>query len=473
MPTVVSTNNPFYNQSANEAIWRLTRVMKKAGWTTVACSNTSAKVAPATNNTDNWGNNADPMLDTYPALLGGTGAVCPWIVMRGPSTVKIPLTAAPTGNPLRGEKITQTGGIEGELLGYVFDSVGGTGWMVVAPRTGTFSTGSNITCATSGATFTPTGTIVTYVREFMFSRNNGSANDQLNHQIFYICADAAAESAQLFSSLAATSGASTTVPPGCSASAPNQFPALGIVVRGVSGTPNSTSSSSPFGGNTTLTYGVYHAGCANAVGAANTSPDGSFYLAGTGNTVTISMAGFCFMRVDDADPGDCDPYVAFATSSVGVSSWVRTTNTSSTAGTSYTYGGACVYSGLAVFFGYQARGCPVTARDVTAAYIGTYHTNGISGVNVMSTNYPSVNRQLNHPSVTPPFYKDNVMIWTPGNANFLKHYKGRLRWMWGTNFANISDTLENKKLICVSSPSTFGAQQAIVIGPWDGVTIPN
>lgn len=472
MPTVVSANNPFYNQNANEAIWRLTRVMKKAGWTTVACSNTSVKVAPATNNTDNWGNNADPMLDTYPSLLGGTGGICPWIVMRGPSTLKIPIATAPTGTPLRGEKITQ-GSAEGELLGYVFDVTLSTGWMVVAPRSGTFTTGGGVIAgAISSATFTPTGTIVTYVREFMFSRNNTTA-DLVNHQIFYICADVAAESAQLFSSLAATAGATTIVPPGCSASAPNQFPTMGIVIRGVAGQVSSTPSSSPFGGNTIFTFGVYHAGCANAVGAANISPDGSFYLTCTSNTVTNAMAGFQFMRVDDADPGDCDPYVTLSSSNVTISTWVRTTNTGSNANTSYTFGGQCIYAGGATFYGYQARGCPVTARDVAATYQGCYHNNGISGVNVMGTNYPSINRLLNHPSVTSPLVKENIMVWTPGNANFLKHYKGRLRWMWGTNFASISDTLDSKKFICVASPSSLNAYQAIVIGPWDGVTTPN
>ncbi len=475
MANVITPNNPYIsNGNLNECIWRLTRTMKKAGWTTVACSNGTTKVAPATNNTDNWGNNTDPLLDTYPSTFANTGVFVPWIVMRGPSTLKIPITAAPVGNPLRGEKVTQ-GSAEGELLGYVFDAISSTGWMVVSPRVGTFTNSSTITCEITAATFTPVGTIVTYVREFMFSRTAASS-DVINHQIFYICADVVGESAQLFSSLAATSGTTASVPPGCSASAPNQFPALGIVIRGTAGTATS-GSSSPMGGATGYPAGSYHVACTNAIGAPNVSVDGSFYFAGNsasaGATVGPALSGFCYTKVDDGDPGDCDPYVVLASQSTSIATWVRTVNIGTVTQTTYALGGTCVFtSSAAPFFGYQARGCPVASRDVPSIYVGGYYYNTSAGSS-MTANYPATIRTLNHPASTPPVSRENIMIWTPGTATLspiIKHYKGRARWLSAVSVGNVLDTFDNKKFICTGSATS--SIQAVMIGPWDGITTP-
>ena len=53
-----------------------------------------------------------------------------------------------------GEKITQaSSGVEGECLGYVFDTTSNTGWMVVGDRTGmsiTSSTNAYVNAWTTG-----------------------------------------------------------------------------------------------------------------------------------------------------------------------------------------------------------------------------------------------------------------------------------------------------------------------------------
>ena len=177
-------------QAANNtwsAVWKLTRMMKKAGWTTAYSSDGSTKSA-----TDLWGSNVDPANDTYPAF----DSVACWIVMRGPSTVKIGITAAPTGTPIRGEIVTQaTSGATGELLGYVFDSVGGSGWIVIVPRTGTFNGTNNITGGTSSAVFT-VSSYKLYVREVMFCK---AVSSTVNGTVYYMCADSSSESTSLFS----------------------------------------------------------------------------------------------------------------------------------------------------------------------------------------------------------------------------------------------------------------------------------
>ena len=467
MANIVSPNNSYASASSTEAIWRLTRVMKAAGWTTVACSNGTTKVAPADNTTDNWGNNVNPSFDSYPGF-SASGVFVPWIVMRGPSTLKIPITAAPTGTPMRGEKITQ-GGAEGELLGYVFDSQSSTGWMVVCPRVGTFTNSGTITGAISAATFVPNGTIVTYVREFMFSRSNVSS-DVTNHQIFYICADVVNESAQLFSTLATTTNASTIVPPGCSSTGTNQFPALGIVVRGIAGTPN-PGSAPVFPAIGTLTTGSYHAGCANATGSAGVSPDGSFYLAGWTLSTNPGMSGFGYTRVDDGDPGDCDPYVVLGACGVILSSWSRTNPT--TAGSIYTWSGNSLLYNYSPFVGYQARGCPITYRDVASAYLGMYYS-----PSTFVNGFPTPNRSLNHPATTPPSIRENVMFWsqgavpnvTTGTPMIHKQYKGKARWWFQVTVGTMCDTYDSKKLLCTGT-GTISAP-AIIIGPWDTATTP-
>ncbi len=468
MANVVLPNNPYQmGGNVNEAVWRLTRAMKKAGWLVVASSDGVTKIAPATNSSDSWGTGADPALDTYPTSFA---TAVPWIVMRGPSTIKIPITTLPTVEPTRGERVTQ-GSAEGEFLGYVFDATSSSGWMVVVPRVGTFNSSDTITGFVSAATFTPGGTIVTYVREFMFALTSTTSNT-IDHQIFYVCADVVNESAQLYSSLAATVGCTAVIAPGCAASGTNQFPALGIAVRGTSGS-TVAGSANPIGtGSSGMAYGNYHVGCANAIAGTGVTPDGSFYLAGNINTSTTGIAGFGYFRVDDGDPGDCDPYVALMMSgSSTLNSWSRLSNVGNTA-TNYSFGATnLIASNIPVFLGYQARGCPFTMRDIPAPYVGAMY-NGQPG-NLMTVNFPSTVRALNHPAALPPLSKENLMIWTPGTSNnppVFKHYKGRARWLVLMSKGNQYDTFDNKKFICTSTVAF--STPAVALGPWDGITTP-
>lgn len=445
-----------------QVIWKLTRVMKKAGWSTVSHSNGSVKTASGTNNNDSWGSNADPMTDTYPSF----DAVSPWIVMRGPSTLKIPLSAAPTGTPLRGEKVTQAvSGAEGELLGHVWDAVGLSGWMVIAPHTGTFNNSNTITGASSSATLAPTGTIITYVREVMFAKLSNA--DNVNGQIYYICADASAESASLYSTLAASAGCTATIPPGDGGTG-NSFPALGLAVRGNTG--GVTTSNSTWLGNTSGYTGNSQIACANATPTTNVSADGSFYIAIS--TITPGqLGGFLFTRLDDGEPGDVDPYVWLFPQTTTFAAWVRTTNVGSQ-GATYT-STLLSPSSQPSWFAYQARGCPVAARDVVATYgAGTLYTNAGSSyfLNVNST----VERVLNRPEATgsTPLVREHLAIFCPGTTSgTLKQYKGKCRWVITSSQGAALDTYDNKMFLCTT---TIGASfPSFAIGPYDGSTTPS
>ncbi len=102
-----------------DAIWKLTRAMKKAGWTYKSSSNGTATDITGTATNDKWGGNTDPATDTYPTALD---TVIAWWNAQGPTTQKLSMLVAPTGSFVRGEKVTQAGtSAEGELVGYDFD----------------------------------------------------------------------------------------------------------------------------------------------------------------------------------------------------------------------------------------------------------------------------------------------------------------------------------------------------------------
>ena len=230
--TIPSSTNTF------KCFWKLTRVMKAAGYVTMASCNGSTIDSSGTQANDLWGGNANPQLDTYSNIsttattgqtsanissggtltvtsttnfplsgtlyvatslgwqnvaytnvsgstftgcTGGTGnpsfgsvvsgsttmgmdQVSGWIVMSGPSTIRVPLTSAPTGTFIRNENITQSGSsATGTLVGYVWDSVSASGWAVIMPQTGTLNNTGTITGASSGATMVPPGTLTTAI----------------------------------------------------------------------------------------------------------------------------------------------------------------------------------------------------------------------------------------------------------------------------------------------------------------------
>ncbi len=458
-------------------VWKLTRAMKKAGWTVVSHSDGVTKTSAGTNNNDSWGSNANPALDAYPSAFDTTAI--PWIVMSGPQTLKIPLSADPTGTFLRGETITQaTSAAEGELLGYVWSVADVSGWAVVLPRTGTFNNSNVVTGSTSGATFTPTGTIVTYAREVMFGKT--LANDTVNGQIFYTCVDPVAESTKLFSYLATQTGCTAVVPPG-SGGTNNSFPTFGnagsptggaIAIRGTGG---ATTTASWFG--TTANYiGNSQICCTNAIPGAGVSADGSFYIAlsNTGVITPAAMAGFAYQRVDDGDPGDVDPYVwIHVTSSQMSSTWVRTAGTSS-GSTSGCFSGATMFQGgtYPTAYGYVARGVTVSSsvRDIASSYAGSVSKG--TGNDYALINSTATIKTWNHPSAaSPPIVREHILIFTPGLlANTFHQIKGRLRWMFCSSLGSNLGTSDANTYFCVSSANTL--YPAIYLGPYDGATTP-
>jgi hypothetical protein len=300
----------------------------------------------------------DATTDIYPAATDvaqigffGLGPSA-WIVLQGPSTLKIPINSASVGQFFRGENIIQSGSnAEGEIIGYQYDPVSAYGYLVVLPRvngTGSgklgwhTSTVTTITGSSSSATVTTAGTStstpIEFVREVVFWRASSTSDIAFKGSIYYQCvnnndvSDPLSEKTYRFSYLATQSnctGGSTGIAPGAG-TGNNAFPPLGsFVVKGVSTSntarwwliPYKYYSNSPIAdiGYVYNTYyyqilGKCHVMVANAdyitrSTSDRNSADGSFTVAcGLPIVNTGAYVGFAFQRLDNHEDGDVDPY---------------------------------------------------------------------------------------------------------------------------------------------------------------------
>ena len=450
-----------------QVIWQLTRVMKAAGWVYKASGDGTSIDTSGTASSDLWGGNANPLLDTYGGLANLTDASAGWWVASGPKTVKVPLSANPTGTFLRGEIVTQaTSGATGELFGYIWETSTSSGWAVIGPQTGTFDNSHIVTGNISSATFTPTGTVITYNREIMLGK---PAGDTVNGSVYYVCADAAAESAQLFSNVAVATPATATNWPGGN----GDFPLNAIAIRGTGGSIVGTDSwmglVSGFGTGT-------HAqlACVNATAASTITADGTFYIASSTNTPN-QLTGFSFMRLDDTEPGDIDPYVWFITQNTNA--FTAYSRTASTGGVSYLWNitnliPSSSNSGYYII-GYQARGVSgfIPTRDVPFGFGSTLEQSNFGNTYAIINGGNGPIHLLNSPAIVPSLVREPMLVYAGGQTTgTFKQIKGRTRWLQATSQGNPLDTFDSKTWLGIIPAAT--TVPCIVIGPYDGSTTP-
>lgn len=443
------------------AIWKLTRCMKAAGWNVKSHSDGTTKTAAGTNNNDSWGSNADPMNDTYPSAFDAAAA---WIVLEGPKTLKLILSGAPTGTHVRGEQVSQANtSATGELLGIVWDSTTSSGWAIVMPRTGTFNGTDVVTGAVSSATFTPSA-LRTFTREVMFAKQSSS---NVNGTCNYICANESTESASLFSTLAASAGCTATVPPGQGGTS-NAFPTIALNIRGTAGSVSHADwlvNSTNLGANAQI--------CAvNATPGSGVSADGTFWVMTT-NSSTSGVCNFVsFMRMDDSEPGDVDPFAWYWQSSNTHASFSRTTNTS-TSNNAYTawqdlLGGFS--AAIAPWKGYLARDCSVTARDITTSFVIGFRNIIYNSFQIQLLRNLSIYRVANHPSSGPPIVREPFSL-TSDNTT-MRSRKGTTRWMSIVGSTGlVLDTFDSKQWLCIIA-TNGNTNPAVIVGPYDGTTTP-
>lgn len=436
------------------AIWKLSRAMKKAGWTYKSSGDSSSKDVTGVATSDLWGGNADPALDSNPI---GTGSAA-WWCAQGPTTLKIPISSAPTGVFIRGERVNQaTSSAEGELVGYDFDG-SSTGHVVVLPRVGTFDSTHVVTGAVSGATFTPSAALSTYVREIVIFKNTNATAGS----IYFQCVSNEGENASRFSVIAADSGCTASLAPGAGSSG-NAFPANGSYVVCGSIISGSVTHSNWF--TIASTFGVAQAVAVNNTHSTGVSQDGSFWALIGGDVSSSTAAQFIgYFRCDNSEDGDIDPFVWYKSGSVALNA--ANTAVNNTGGSQL--GSNIVFSfspanSPKTWLGWRRRG--FSTGDAFNAYnavcLGYIQQTAVltdnNGVpETIACSYTS--KRLREP------------IFLAGQDNTLKGRKGSPRWMSIVQGGTTFDTYDAKQKLIICPAN--GVNPAVVVGPWDGTTTP-
>jgi len=494
------------------------------------------------------------MSDTYPPAGLASGA---WWVAQGPSTLRVPIGTVASAPFIRGENVTQaTSGAAGEVIGVYIDSING-GFLVIAPRVSGVSAGVRgwnnstvITGAVSGATATPTGTIIEYVRELVFWYNSVSSG-----HIYYQCIDSVGEASTTsttgrFSTMAATviGGADYSHCPGSIAGnnpTSNGFPTVGsLVFIGQAGAGTASTGAIDWCSNSVgVGTGKAQILCANCIEDTNVSADGSFTLAiglqsvsttiavgsnglslpqatinvvatgsfptsgvilvttssgpqavtysgvsggtqftgcsggagtmTTGGLVTLgTFKAMGFLRVDDQEDGDVDPYVgAFTNYLTGTYNRNRTgTGTGNVSGTSSDPMTFTAWASSSGFMGWRRRGLAAygagggwaeSFQEYQASLLGFKDS-----ATALATTPASPDRvACNAATVTVREPLSLLAIQTAVGPT-TKHRKGTTRW-WACVQGNATtDAYDGRQWLQLSSTSP-----AIVVGPGDGSTI--
>lgn len=423
------------------------------------------------------------LLDTYPAAITGTSGSGAWWCAQGPSTMKVPIgSSTPTGTFIRGENVTQTtSNATGEILGIVTDT-GGQGYLVIAPRlsgTGSgprgWSSSTVITGDRSGATITPTATVIEYVREIVFWKGNASA--QLGH-IYFQVIDQNIEGTTTattgrFSTMAALATATTTICPGGATGGnptTNGFPTVGTYVpmgQGGSGA-SGTGENQWTDGTVTIASNHNQLLVTNCIEDSGVSADGTLsFLCSTG---TGTYNGWGFHRVDDQEDGDVDPFVWAMYDSRTAGSRTRTAGSQTNSGSDM-FTSAFWVQNLTQYLGWRRRGYGGTS-DSWLEMQGWASGGWLSGGNQL---FFALNATNGNPgTVATTFVTTHVRepIYVAGIVANSKIRKGVLRWWFllereATSGTSGGDTFDTKSWIQFSSTNA-----AVLIGPADGTTTP-
>jgi len=453
----------------------------------------------------------DPLQQTYSSNWWGNGCSGSWIILQGPSTIKVPIgNNTSTGVLIRGENVVQSStGAQGELLGYNYDPTGGgQGYLVIAPRVvGTGSSGwsgclygwnnsgtDTVTGGISGATVTTTaGPPVVYVREMMIQKFSSSTGN-----VYYQCIDQnpLTESATTpvtgrFSTMANTltqswGCISHIVAPGGSfyqnaGSLLNALPRYGTMVMiGWTGTGVPTYYAATTYG--TSTYG-YWTGCsnvgsewgarahtlvANNIEQQGISQDGSWiYLQSayySGNP--SAYLGMACQRLDNQEDGDVDPYACQVMSSYTPATAVATACGTTNINNADNYSlPNVIWSSYSQWRGFRRRG--MGQGDNFYGLQMAYLYDPYQGTYIMGTSNGGIPDQV-ATAFTPTNVREPIWLYIGGTAGYPRMRKGTPRWMMLSQGTFSNQTFDSMKWISLSN----SGNAQFVVGPWDGATVP-
>jgi len=434
---------------ANNGTWQIVAYVSA---TSVRIRSASGSAPDGNNGAITW-TEKDHALSVYSTVQATLDAGAAWILLQGPSTLKIPIAAGPSPAFMRGEKVTQAvSGAEGEVMGTVANGAS-TSFLIVQPRIGTFDSSNVITGAFSGATVSPNATVITMVCEVVFAKTT----DVYSGWVFYQRVDAASESAQRFSALTPTAA----VAPGNSTAA-NAFPTIAYSIKGAANGASINWFYSVTGVTSAMMLGRGQAMVANAIGNTGVSPDGTFWMVQAfPGTSSETFGGFGFSRMDDMEDGEVDPYVWMVCS---------TSPTRISGGTNY--------------------------DNLWTSTFGFWVTNSITHLTWRKRSYGGTGDtwvKFAYPSYLQQILRGNPFAYNPGDPERVasttltlnpreavwvidcdsgeRFRKGTHRWLFSTGQGNFLNVWDSKTWLQVL-PITPASRPGIVIGPWDGTTDP-
>ena len=469
---------------ANNGTYMITRVIST---TSVEIDNAGALATGETNNgTLSWVQ-CSPTQQKQPASITGLVGPGAWICLQGPSTLKIPIGAnVPSGAFIRGEKVTQTtSGATGTIVGCMTDTGTSLGHLVIEPRIP--GTGGGVRGWTSGATDTVTGavsgvtvtsanvTTVEFVRELVIWKDFSAQGSFVGH-MWAQTVDASSESASRYSVLAAAAGVTNVIAPG---GATATFPTAGSYVLYGTGSSNAagTGGGSPYGVNfgNASGSGSAHILCATCIENTDEGADGSWTalqstLAFSASGVPDTYAVMSFMRMDGSEDGDLDPYVHFISNGASNYTGSRTANIAvvSITGPGFINAYFMAVNSACLARGWRRRG--FASADAWQQYqcASLFHT--ISTLASISSNIPPIGRVACHPNPNLPI-REAIHVISTQSAQ--KQRKGYMRWWFWTEGGECNRLLFNGSYMQAGGYVSGGSSGGpLVVGPWDGVSIP-
>lgn len=412
----------------------------------------------------------DPMTETIPAGIAATQC---WLLMQGPSTIKIPITALPTvgGSTgldfIRGENIVQAStGWEGELVGYVYDA--GAGHIVARNRirgtgSGIFGldTANALTGGLSGATVTQVGTAKEYRREIVFWKNT----NQTQGSLYWNVVEPVGETT--LNSLTGAAGCTITVAPGGGGTG-NAYPTTAYICVGSStGTHVAWSVWNTNNGGVAGAYGNAQIMVADTIAESGYSADGSFiiWLGNTQSGAEGGGAGFAFQLMDDSEEGDLDPYASLhflPTQTLYSPSRTAVTTSNSGVGDLWAITQAPL-STQSCWRGWRNRG--LATGDAFQDFDIQIDRLVIGNASVLATNNNDTEKVASAPATAPKRVTEPFRITSA--AAFFKIRKGSARWMRMIQGGQGTSLFNNKTFMQLTS-----SNPAMLGGPWDGTSIP-
>jgi hypothetical protein len=310
----------------------------------------------------------------------------------------------------------------------------------------------------------------------------------------------------VFSTLAAQTDCTATRPPGGGSAGggnnpPERYQTAGSWVgRGkidVSSWPTLTYTSTLWFGGGNVTDPATGCGKAqivavNATPATGVTPDGTFWVVvGTPATATNSSMGWMYGRVDDLEDGDVDLWAWWCPQDGAYSAASFLINNNNSSGDKNTWGNrqnwgesnTNVSTGYVGVFtttkrrGYAAGGTDagyVYGHMASICYLYTSRYSvmfgGDGGYNLAHGIPMRVYDHPLNPSGTAPLVRESV--WLAGDCVYKKFFKGTMRWMWYTSIGTAYDMYDSKSWMQVCNADTSSGYVGLVLGPWDGSTIP-